>query len=103
MIWEATGAYSGNIFKVMVDPATWVIAAVIVFGLRRRWSRVSRFSLALAVNGVFALAFIVWPAGESGRPYAWKAFLFELLGTATWAAIFLFALSLFGGKAESDR
>jgi hypothetical protein len=95
-MWEAA-AYSQNVLKVMLDPPTWIIAAIAVFVLKK-WSLVARFVIALMASGAFSLFWIVWPSGESGRPYAWKALMFELLATAAWAAVFLLARSLFGRK-----
>ena len=92
-MWEAA-AYSQNLLKVMVDPPTWIIAAIAVFALKR-WSLAARVVVALMASAAFSLIYIVWPAGESGRPYAWKALLFELLATAVWVGILLSARSLF--------
>lgn len=97
-MWEAA-AYSQNVLKVMLDPATWLAAAVFIFWFRRDWPVAARIALALALNGVFILVWLVWPAGESGRPYAWTAFFYELIATAIWCALFIGARRIFGKPA----
>ena len=92
-------AYSQNILKVMVDPATWLIAAIAIFALTR-WQVSRRVAVALAVNGVFILLWLVWPAGESARPYAWAAFFYELAATAIWCGLFLSARRMVKGNWE---
>lgn len=92
-------AYSQNVLKVMVDPATWLAAAIFMFWIRRGWPLRLRIALALALNGVFILVWLVWPAGESGRYYAWMAFMQELIATALWCVIFIAARRLFGRQA----
>jgi hypothetical protein len=96
-MWEAA-AYSQNVLKVMLDPPTWAFAAIAVFFLRS-FSLPGRIAAALAANLVFSLVFLVWPAGESGRPYAWTALAYEFAATAIWLAIFIGSRRLFGRKA----
>lgn len=96
-MWEAA-AYSQNVLKVMLDPATWGIAAIAFFGLRSL-SLPGRIGLALGANLAFTLIFLVWPAGESGRPYAWTALAYELAATAIWLAIFIGIRKMFSRKA----
>ena len=88
-------AYSQNLFKVMVDPLTWILAAIAIFALRRHPLKY-RIALALGVNVAWCLVFLVWPAGESGKPYAWKALMFEFFATSAWLAIFIGCRRLFG-------
>lgn len=94
-MWEAA-AYSQNVFKVMLDPASWGLAAIAIFALRR-WPISLRVAIALAANAAFILVWLVWPAGESGRPYAWIAFGYELAATAIWSGLFLAARRLLCG------
>lgn len=94
-MWEAA-AYSQNVFKVMLDPASWVMAAICVFALKSR-PVFLRLISALAANAIFILVWLVWPAGDSGRPYAWIAFAYELAATAIWTGLFLVARGMFRG------
>lgn len=91
-------AYSQNVVKVMVDPATWLAAAIFIFWFRRNWSLGTRVALALALNGLFVLVWLVWPAGSTGRPYAWTAFFYELIATAVWCAVFIGIRRIFGRR-----
>ena len=93
-MWEAA-AYSQNVFKVMLDPATWLAALVFIFWVKR-FALPARVALALAANAAFIFLWLVWPAGDSGRPYAWTAFFYELAATAIWCAVFIGARRLFG-------
>jgi hypothetical protein len=95
-MWEAA-AYSQNLLKVMLDPPTWILAAIAIFALKR-WSLAARIAVALAASAAFSLIYIVWPAGDSGRPFAWKALMFEFVATAAWIAVFLLARRLSGRK-----
>ena len=95
-MWEAA-AYSQNIFKVMLDPATWLIAAIMIFGFRR-WPLSRRVIIALGVNATFMLIWRVWPHGSDARIYGWIAFGYELAATAVWLGIFIGAARLFGRR-----
>jgi hypothetical protein len=98
-MWEAA-AYSQNVLKVMLDPPTWAVAAIAIFWLRSL-SLPARIALALAANLAFTLLFLVWPAGDSGRYYAWIAVAYELAATAIWLAIFIGFRRLFGRGAAA--
>jgi hypothetical protein len=98
-MWEAA-AYSQNVLKVMLDPPTWAFAANAIFWLRGL-PLAGRIALALGANLAFTLIFLVWPAGETGRPYAWTALAYELAATAIWLAIFVGLRQLFGRKAQA--
>ena len=96
-MWEAA-AYSQNILKVMLDPATWLIAATLVFWWRP-WPLPARLVAALAASFVFCLVWLVWPSGESGRYYSWLALGYEFVATGLWFALFSGARRLFGKPA----
>jgi len=100
-MWEAA-AYSQNVLKVMLDPPTWLLAACAIF-LLKRWPLPARIAAALAASALFSLVWLVWPAGDSGRPYAWTALFYELVATAIWLAIFASARRLFGGGTAATR
>lgn len=86
-MWE-DAAFSQDLFYVMQDPATWVLALVAVVGFRRTHP-VGRLALALFGSAIFSFIMFVLPAGESGKPYAWKALLFELMATGVWTLLLL--------------
>lgn len=96
-MWEAA-AYSQNLFKVMLDPPTWALAAIAILALRRL-SLPLRIAAALAANLIFCLLFLYWPAGDSGRHYAAIATAYEFAATGIWCAIFAGARRLIGKHA----
>jgi hypothetical protein len=84
-MWEDV-AFSQNLFRIMLDPATWVIAIVAIFAQPHR-SLPGRIAAAIIISAVLSFVLYVWPAGESGRPYAWTALMYLAIATGIWAVV----------------
>lgn len=86
-MWEDV-AYSQDLLRILLDPATWVIAIIAIFAQPRR-SALGRIAVAIIASAALSLVLYVLPAGESGRSYAWTALMYLAIATAIWAVALL--------------
>ncbi|MGD9914105.1 MAG: hypothetical protein AB7S80_08485 [Rhizobiaceae bacterium] len=82
-MWEDV-AYSQDLLRILLDPATWVIAIIAIFAQPHR-SALARIAVAIVASVALSLVLYVLPAGETGRSYAWTALLYLGVATAIWA------------------
>lgn len=90
-------AYHTNLLVVMLAPSTWVIAAIVVFALRRR-SIAARLLIAFAVSLGLSLLLILWPTGDWRHAYGVPAVLRQVAATVLWTVLFLLAQRLFSRR-----
>ena len=94
-------AYNTNILYVMIDPGTWLIAAIAIFALRSRSTPI-RLVVAFIASLALSLVNILWPTGDWLHPYGVPAVLREVAATMIWCVIFLLVQRLFRRRSRGS-